>query len=324
MTTLKILFILGPNRSGSTLVSRVLNEFAGVTAVGEVVSLDLAFQSSRAQGLARDATSATPEEAWNGATSRFSGLCGCGLAVQDCPIWGRVETAVFGDPPDYSRWSWDTSRPSVAQLLLRGTRGWREHRSAEHGRFIEMVYRQLAELTEAKVLVDDSKSPMYGYFLAQQPWADVVPVRLVRDPRATAASWSRVKRYRGMASEGLPAHSAAIAAVSWLKRVLAADRLFGGCPVVRYEDFVDDPVGSSKRLLDPFGGAAEPLVGGDTGRTLTFGTNHIIAGNPDKFERGEVEIRAPSDPTHALRPGTRALVTAATLPLLSRHGYRVW
>jgi Sulfotransferase domain len=327
MRPLRILFIVGPTRSGSTLLSRVLNEFRGVESIGEGISLDLAFQSSRVQGLARGAAKSTlaPHDARRDASRRFSGLCGCGEALPDCPVWGRIEASVFGDPPDYTHWDWDAARPSVTQLLAGGARGWLEQQPAERGRFAESVYRELADVTHAQIIVDDSKSPLYCYFLAQQPWAEVVPVRLIRDPRATAASWSHLKRYPGIASGGLPAHPAAHAVVAWLKRVLLADHLFDGCgPVLRYEDFVADPIRNARRLLDFFGEAAEAPVGDGTARTLTFGTNHIVAGNPDKFERGRIEIRPPSDPAQALGPGARAIVTAATLPMLYRYGYRVW
>lgn len=323
MRRLRILYVVGPTRSGSTLLARVLNEFPGVWSAGEVVSLDVVLQSCRNQGLSSVANASTfvPNCAADGAARRFSGLCGCGLPVQDCQIWARVEKAVFGDPPDYTPWSWDASRPSAPRLVLRGTRRWLEQDAGELGRVARSIYSEIAEITGAEVIVDESKTPLYGWFLANQAWADVVPVRLVRDPRETVASWSRPKPYPGIESGALPAHGTPAGTVEWLKRVVLADRLFRDAPLVRYEDLVEAPVEISSRLLARFGLGDRPPVVGDR-HALPVATNHIIAGNPDKFERGVVEMRPRSGSSARLRWRDRALVTAATFPLLCRYGYR--
>lgn len=324
MQRVKILYIIGPSRSGSTLLARLLNEFPGIVSVGEVVSLDVALQSCRLQARARSDGGSTfvPNDAAEDSTQRFSALCGCGLPLRDCPIWGRVEGSVFGDPPDYSPWSWDILRPSLRRLLFKGPRGWLERDAKALGEVAESVYRELARLTHARVIVDESKTPLYGYFLSNQPWADVVPVRLVRDPRGTAASWSRAKPDAGVEGGHFSTHPASVSSVDWLKRVMLADRLFKESPVVRYEDLTAAPTKIARRLLDATGLEAKPPDPYPAG-TVTFGANHILGSNPDKYERGEVDIR-PSDSSTALRPGARMVVTAATFPLLRRYGYAPW
>jgi Sulfotransferase family len=325
MQRVKILYVVGPTRSGSTLLARLLNECSGIVSVGEVVSLDVALQSSRVQARARGQADATfvPYDAAGDAARRFSALCGCNLPLHTCPIWARVEADVFGDPPDYSRWSWDARRPSLGRFLFESPSGWLRRDGRALGEVAESVYRELARLTHARVIVDDSKTPLYGYFLTNQPWADVVPVRLVRDPRGTAASWRRPKSYPGIEGGHLPSHSAAVASVDWLKRVLLADRLFSTSALVRYEDLAAAPMPTVRRLLDAAGIEVEPM-GQGRAETAVFGTNHILAGNPDKFERGEVGIRPPSDWSHVLGRGARMMVTAVTLPLLRRYGYALW
>jgi hypothetical protein len=319
----KILFIVGPTRSGSTLVSRVLNEFTGVVAVGEVVSLDVAFESCRAQKLGRDSSiefvgNDTPERA----ARRFSGLCGCLLPLTDCPVWSSVERAVFGQPPDYSRWSWYDSRPSLRAFARNGVEGWQANVGRGLAPVAESIYAELARVTGARVLVDDSKTPLFGHFLCSQPWAEVIPVRLVRDPRATAASWARAKPYPGMLGGHFPTHPAHVSAVDWMKRVVLADRLFKGRgPVVRFEDFVEDPLQVATRLIESTGiDSVAPTSVAE--RTMHFGENHIIAGNPDKLERGDVEIR-PGDGTSQSSRRAAAVVSAITLPQLRRYRYPI-
>jgi hypothetical protein len=325
MKKVKILYIIGPTRSGSTLLARLLNEYPGVVGVGEVVSLDVALQSSRMQAPARGEFGVTfvPSGAVRDAGRNFSALCGCTLPLQHCPIWADVEASAFGDPPDYSPWSWDSLRPSAGRLVLEGAGAWLERSTRALGEVAECVYRELARLTEASVIVDESKTPLYGYFLNSQRWADVVPVRLVRDPRGTALSWREPKPYPGVQGGHLPAHSARAASVDWLKRVVLADRLFRHSPVVRYEDLVVTPTKIVRRLLDSAGLAADLPTVVDTGG-LTCGTNHILAGNPDKFERGQLRIRPPSNWSEALPRGARWSIAAATFPLLRRYGYAPW
>ena len=191
---MKILYIIGPTRSGSTLLSRVLNEAPGIVAVGEVVSLDVAFQSCRAQRLGASASgNFVGNDARENAARRFSGLCGCGCPLTDCTVWAHVDRTVFGDPPDYSAWSWTASRPPLRTFLHNGADRWLQSVGTDLAPVAESIYRELARATDARVLVDDSKTPLFGYFLAAQPWAEVIPVRLVRDPRATADSWARPK-----------------------------------------------------------------------------------------------------------------------------------
>jgi hypothetical protein len=185
----------------------------------------------------------------------------------------------------------------------------------------ESIYRALERVTGARVLVDDSKTPLFGHFLCAQPWAEVIPVRLVRDPRATAASWTRPKPYPGMLGGHFPTHPAYVSAVDWMKRVVLADRLFRDRgPVVRFEDFVESPVEVATRLLESTGIDLAPTPATD--HRMCFGENHIIAGNPDKFERGEIEIRRGGErPTYSRRDA--AVVSAITLPRLRRYRYPV-
>jgi hypothetical protein len=320
----KILYIMGPTRSGSTLLARLLNEYRGVVSVGEVVSIDVALQSCRMQARSRGDARSTfvPNDAAGGASRRFSALCGCALPLQDCPVWGPIEKSVFGDPPDYSPWSWDAARPGLVRFLLEGSGRWVERNGRALGEVAESVYRELARLTQARIIVDDSKTPLYGYFLRHQPWADVLPVRLVRDPRGTAASWSRAKPYAGIDGGHLPAHAAHTCSVDWLKRVALADRLFKASPVVRYEDFIASPMQIASRLLDATGIEVEPPDRDHAG-AVRLSTNHILASNPDKFERGTLSIKPP-DWSKVLRTRARLVVTASTLPLLRRYGYALW
>ncbi len=56
---------------------------------------------------------------------------------------------------------------------------------------------------------------------------------------------------------------------------------------------------------------------------MHFGVNHIIAGNPDKLERGDVEIRRRGAGANDYPRRAAAVVSAITLPELRRYRYPV-
>ena len=71
-----------------------------------------------------------------------------------------------------------------------------------------------------------------------------------------------------------------------------------------------DLVGEGPRLL-PF--VSEKIV--------EFGVNHDVGGNPSRFRTGAVELRPDREWAARMRRRDRRLVTALTLPFLSRFGY---
>ena len=68
---MRVVFIGGSGRSGSTLIERLLGRLPGVCNVGEVAFL------------------------WERGLQRGE-LCGCGLALLECPFWCEVGKRAFG------------------------------------------------------------------------------------------------------------------------------------------------------------------------------------------------------------------------------------
>src|SRR5207247_7429001 len=55
------------------------------------------------------------------------------------------------------------------------------------------LYRAMQEVSGARYLVDASKDPQHAYILRSNPAFDVRMVHLIRDSRAVAYSWRRVR-----------------------------------------------------------------------------------------------------------------------------------
>jgi hypothetical protein len=303
-----VVYLGGFGRSGSTLVERFLGAAAGWTNVGELVDL------ARAVGPADE-------------------RCGCGAAFSRCELWSQVGERAFGG------WSTEVfdglarlQRAAARQRHLPGL--LREHRRApvalrELRASYAAIYRAVADLTGARVVVDASKGPALAQALAGSDEIDLRLLNVVRDPRAVAWSWSRSVERPHATQAGaarmwrIPAHRSAVQWSALQLEVTAIDRL-GHVPTarLRYEEFVADPVASLVAVARRLG---VPLSADDLPRTtrgrVRLGASHGLSGNPGRFATGEVELRRDDRWTTGATRSDRAVVTALTLPMLRAYGY---
>lgn len=303
-----VVYLGGFGRSGSTLVERVLGAVEGWVNVGELVDL---------------ARSVAPADE----------LCGCGARFSQCPMWAQVgEIAFKGWTEDVLDRLRILHRAAARQRHLPGLLDSRRPPSAalvDLRTAYSRIYRAVAEVTGSRVVVDASKGPALGQALAGAPGIDLRLLNVVRDPRAVAWSWGRqVERpHAGGGAEmwRIPARRSA-AQWSALQVEVAAIRRVGGRPSarLRYEDFVDDPVGSLVHVTDALG---LPLLPADLPRIeagrVSLRASHGLSGNPARFVSGVVELRRDDAWARSMPAGDRAVATALTLPLLLAYGYPV-
>jgi hypothetical protein len=300
----RVLYIAGAGRSGSTILGHILGQFNGCTSVGELWNI------------------------WRrGLVERRK--CGCGTRVLECPFWNPVLERAFGlplpfDPRDVvalgDRRLEARSLPAMAAQRLRGPRG-----DDEYLDLLAPLYRAAFDLSGAAVLVDISKSAIYAALLASIPGCDVRVVHLVRDARASAYSWLRTKRLPDFGDErSMVMQTPVTTARRWIKAQLLVEALWGSRTerylCLRYEDLVAHPRAAVDRIVDFAGVDAlgSPFVGE---RVVRLGPTHSVSGNPARFSSGEVELRPDDEWTRAMLPGDRARVAALTWPLLLRYGY---
>jgi Sulfotransferase family len=301
----KVLFILGRGRSGSTVLDNLLGELDGFLSTGELHNV-----WKRGLVLGRS--------------------CGCGRPLPRCDMWSAVLAHGFGDledgldPRQVVEWQSEVVDPSRMRRLLRAEPttmcGWRalERYVATSAR----LYAGLREVTGARVIVDSSKRPTYGALLRLIPGIDPYFVHLVRDPRAVAFSRGRHKMNddREMRRQSVP-----VTAVTWARRNRAARAVCAMHPpersmLLRYEDFVRMPADSIREIATFVGEGVEGLSLSDEG-TARLGANHTASGNPSRFSHGIIEIRLDDEWLTRQKVVDRLLATSLTIPALRRYGY---
>nr|MBA2783174.1 sulfotransferase domain-containing protein [Rubrobacteraceae bacterium] len=226
------------------------------------------------------------------------------------------------------RLQYSGARTRHIPLML--TEGGRQKIRARLGKFLDntgRLYKAIQLVSETGVIVDTSKEPAYGYALGMVPGVDLRVLHLVRDPRAAAYSWAKKKRQPDSAErEFMHQKSPTQSAVLWDAWNAAIEALWRQMPAkylrLRYEDFIADPRRSFEEILKLTGeeDAQLPLVGE---RAVKLGISHTVSGNPNRFDTGTVELRQDRAWQKEMKPRDRALVTALTLPLLTRYRYSV-
>lgn len=299
MTT-TVLYVGGTGRSGSTVLANLLGEADGMVSVGEVRFLwERGIQEDR--------------------------LCGCGERFSVCPFWQEVLRTAYpqGEPSATAVMQQLQQRTRMRKLpgLLGGQGG-----VGELADVLAPLYAAIAEVAGATVVIDSSKLPTYAALLRALPDLDMRMLHLVRDPRAAAFSWRRVKELpdqgtrttmerRGiLKSAGLWSVWNGTLEYMWRDRPGAYYRM---C----YERFIEDPAGELQSAMAAFGLAGQPWSALTGPRSARVSTHHTVAGNPARLRQGSVTLRLDDEWLTAMPRRDQVAVETVTAPLFSRYGY---
>jgi hypothetical protein len=300
--SLRVLYITGWCRSGSTLLGNLLNELDGVLHVGEL------------HYLWQNGVLGTGTNSW----------CGCGMPIADCPLWSTVLSRTGRSP---TRLAAEMINAQQRLLRTRHTR-LRLSEALRHSptppevivvlNRMTALYRSIAHRAGAELIVDSSKYPAEAAALCGRSDLDVRVLHLVRDPRATAHSWRRAKEY-------IPAMGVWRSGMYWTAFNLASDRIGAAFPArylrLRYEEFTTYPRESMAAVMRLAGVTGPPPVAGDGSAVL--GPNHTVTGNPDRLRQGPVRVVPDGAWAGELPLPHAALATALAAPALRRYGYRI-
>jgi len=305
---IKVLYIGGCSRSGSTLVERMLGQVNGYHAVGEVWHI------------------------WNRGFAENQ-LCGCHTPFHECAFWSQVVEEAFGRFHYINIEEIQSLKRSVLSarhipLLIYPflqTSAYKD-RLEKYTLIIRKLYRAISTVSGSRVIIDSSKFPHYAAMLQKIPEIDMNILHLVRDSRATAYSWRR-KRVRPevhwtvsyMDSHGLLGSTIEWSAMNFLMQPLK--RSNGSYMMLRYEDFVNRPKETLQQIMVNMGEDQMDLDFFRGEKHVNLKANHTVSGNPNRFQNGEVYIQPDGEWQQKMSIGQKAVVTALTWPLLINYGY---
>jgi hypothetical protein len=308
---LKVLYILGAGRSGSTILGNVLGESEGYFHAGELRGI------------------------WGNGLVRGQS-CGCGTPVPECPIWSAVVAATFADPEvpkadprTVERWKVALRMRHTWRLLRESPRHLSEWAELDaYTRVMAGLYKHLAEVTGSSVVLDSSKRSSDGALLRLMHGIEPFYVHLVRDPRAVAFSWQRVKPSLGSPRlSEMPRFGPNESTRYWTELNMGAELIRRSHPadrymLVRYEDFILRPRATIESVATMMGQPASEAPFVDE-RTVNLQPNHTVGGNPDRLKHGPIQLRSDDEWIDRQASRDRLKATAVAFPLLARYGYPV-
>lgn len=306
---LRVLYVGGMPRSGSTLTDLMLHQLPGHVGVGELFYL-------WRNGLAHD------------------GLCACAAPFSRCSFWEEVGRVAFGgwdrtDPAHVMRLQERVDRTSRIPLLLLPRRPRRFAADlAEYTDILRRLYAAIVTVSGEEVVVDSSKRPSLAYVLRTMPDVDLRVVHVVRDPRGVAFSFAKhVALPAGAALRSeMPRSTTRKVSRRWVSvNAMIAGLRRVGVPVtrVRYEDLVVAPDRELRRVLKLMD-EATPAAGFDhvSGSGVTVPRTHVVAGGRIRLASGTMPLRLDQQWQQEMPAASRRLVEAMTAPVRSRYGYR--
>ncbi len=264
----KVLYIAGYSRSGSTILDSILGQVDGFFSTGELYYL------------------------W-GRNILDNTICGCGAPFRECQVWNGVFDGAFGGMDRVNAREMIRAQESntrtrhIPIAAVPWGRRLLRSRSRQYLERLKVLYQQIQASTGCRVIVDSSKVPLYGYLLSTIPSIDLYVVHLIRDPRAASYSWLKKRLLPplpGKKEEALymDRYSVTRSSMVWNVTNLAVEMFWRGQPnkylMLRYEDFVIRPQENLQRIVELVNeqdkSAHPPFV---AERTIELGSNHTTS-----------------------------------------------
>ncbi len=294
---IKLIYVAGYGRSGTTLLDIALGEHPAIMGAGEVATL--------------------ARHVWDNGE-----YCACGARVHDCPAWKAIVTRWMQGEPDGFLAGYRRAQALTEGLLAPGRLlrlpGWRSH-----ARRTLKLLRGMTLVSGRPILVDSSKLPGRAFALAAMPGIDLHVVHVVRDGRGVA--WSLLKGHRRSVEKGVQRElrpkpllytalrwSMVNLAAEWLCRRVGPDRSIR----VRYEDFIDDPRGTIGRIVALVGERPHDAATG----AVPFEPQHQVAGSRHRMQKSIV-LRSDDKWKREMPGWKRWIFTAMCAPMLHRYDY---
>lgn len=304
---IRVVYIAGVGRSGSTVLDSVLGNHPLIQSVGELSRLS--------------------NDAW---IQNF--YCSCGKRSDECPFWSAVRQSWCNMNGEMTVQEYNEIQNNIETLhqlpFLFGERWKNTPMFQVYAEQTLQILKAIQLVSNCAVIVDSSKGVERAFALSLIPGVDLRVIQLVRDPRGVV--WSHKKAFAKDLENGLPREihpqPAWRAALYWCRMNVLADwlrRRVGpeNSMLLRYEDFMLDTRPVLKKIGNFIGMDLENVQHTiDEGKKLYF--DHTIAGNRVRM-KGELKLKYDQEWRQKLPPGDRRVTEILTAWLMRRYGYKL-
>lgn len=298
---IKVIYLAGSGRSGSTLLNRLLGTAPGVAPIGELNAI------------------------WqNGFIENHR--CSCGAQFTACEFWHAIIRDAFGGKIEVERiWRLknrlDHTR-RIFQLLSPLKSGNFRRDMREYQEVLEQLYRSVGKISGASIIIDASKRPSTAFIIGGIESLDVHLVHLVRDARAVVYAWQKKKPDPGK-NDYMPQYPWSQTMLFWLFRNTFAQLQRWRTPytLVRYEDLIRRPRQVCENILQRSGFVGQAKLPFLSDNSIELPAIHMLSGNPGRFKSGMTVMQLDEAWKENLDAKTRRIVTLVTYPLLRHYRY---
>ena len=253
----KIIYILGYERSGSTILHNLIGQTKSYFSVGELRYI------------------------WQrGIDNR---PCGCGEAFNDCPFWEDI----FDRHNPHQQHIRESFFPFA---LLFSFIPSIKRRIANHTEYLKTLYTKTYEKSDAAYIVDHSKSVMHLKLLSSIKNFEVKTIHIVRDPRGIEYSLHKRKLngHKGYRNHSVYKNLLKIDLINLMSNRYMK-KYSNLTHSVRYEDLIRRP----GDCLDELSKHLEvnidtSMVDGDE---VTLEKTHSVGGSPSRHNTGKIKLR---------------------------------
>lgn len=284
---IKVLYIAGTIRSGTTLLAQLFGEIPGFVNIAEGTYF-----------LYRDRKAATL-------------ACSCGKRSAECDVWRDIVTQVSPEASGHGARLLRTRYFPRLWWELRHRKQLASFRPLTSS--ITDTFKTLLAREGGSVIVDSSKNVSTGYLLCHIPEIEMHVVHLTRHSHGIVDSWCRPDRYYRPSSlvTGLAFWSVDNTLCQLLKSKAASYTL------LRYEDFVRSPRECLERIAGSVAGE-KVTANFFSGGRARVGLQHWLAGNPRAQLNTELLVR---EADFRIPWPARLATNLLTFPLLWKLGY---
>jgi len=249
---IRVLYIMGTARSGSTVLEILLAHGERCLGVGELTAIVQ-------DGFIENKP------------------CSCGAPFNQCTFWGKVKEKLALSPEALQEWAelqhkveWHTGFLRQCFGLLSAC-DW--ERYCEYNR---KLLQALREISGAAIIVDSSKYAGRAFALSRMNGVDLRVICLTRSPEGLMASFQKPNKDEQRPKKPWAVFRYYVFVMISLR--VALKRLGGRTARLRFEDLIADPVAA----ISEIGEKNEVIVGDVVGklkRNETFEVGHLVTGN---------------------------------------------